>query len=146
MKYSFSILILVISFLGCNENSSTITPTLSGSIAGKSTLYTDDGQPLQDNNGIKISIDGSSYSTTSSFDGSWKLKGIPVGIYTIVFSKKGFATLKQYSFQFVGGDTVTYVQSKIGQIPNVTITNLELIQQDVEKYTIQFSISRLHNL
>jgi hypothetical protein len=129
MKYSI-VLFASLSLLGCKGDPGPAGPTLSGDIVGKVNLYGENTLPLIDKSDVKVSIDENSYSTLSSSDGLWKLEGIPAGIHTLVFSKKGFYTEKNFGFQFVGGGTYYYGSQYLVQIPSVTVKQLTLTGPD----------------
>ena len=145
MKLLLAFFLFPIFFLGCNNNTSA--PRLTGNITGKIYLYSDNGLRQTDNSGAQISIDGSSYSTVSLSDGSWELKDIPAGIYTFVFSKAGYSTLKYYNVQFVGGGTLALGYRSIGQIPKATAKILSLTGPDYRKnFYLQGSITPADSL
>ena len=145
MKRIIGFLIILMPLFGCKEN--TTESTLSGDIVGKIVLYADNGLALQDNSGIQISMEGRSFSTLSSTDGSWKLTNVPAGIYTVTFSKTGFTTRKNFNFQFVGGGTYYFGSMNLGQLPSASITQLQFIKRDsMAFFTIQGRLSSADSL
>ena len=143
MKYLIIILIFTCSLIGCKGEPGPAGPTLSGDIIGHLTLFAEDGLPLQDMSGAKVSIDGSDYSTLTAADGSWKLLSIPAGVYTIVYSKTGFMTVKNFNIQFVGSGTYSLGTQEIGQIPSVTVAQLKIFlsPNDTNNFIIEGTIS-----
>ena len=147
MKYIVCVVIFILFLLGCKGNQGPVGPagtTLSGDIVGKTFLYADDGTLLKDNNGIKVLFEGNEnyYSAITLSDGSWKIEGIPAGIYSFTFSKTGYSMVKFYSLQFVGGGTYYWGNIYLGQIPPVTITKFKFSGPDENNYfNIEGSIS-----
>jgi hypothetical protein len=127
MNYFTIVLILTFSLLGRKGDPWPAGPAISGNIVGKLTSFADNEQPLQTMNGAKVSIDGSSYSVLASADESWKLVAVRAGVFTLVFSKTGFVTAKDFNIQFVGSGTYSYGTESMGQIPSVTVTELKLV-------------------
>jgi len=138
MNYSFVVLVFLLFLLGCNSDPGPAGPERTGpfgEIVGKASLYSDNGIGLQDNSGITVSLEGNSYSTLTKSDGSWKLTEIPAGVYTLVFSKTGFFTIKDYEVHVVGNDTVNRGSYNfIGQIPNVTFKHISITGPDSNNY------------
>lgn len=60
-----------------------------GSISGKVVL-----EESQTNEGILVSLKGTSLTTLTDMDGNWKLTDVPAGPYIIVFSKEGWEYLE----------------------------------------------------
>jgi CarboxypepD_reg-like domain len=125
MKYAISILFLLSSLAGCKGDQGPAGPIPTGSIVGTIHLFADNGLPLHDESGALVSIEGESFSTLTSTNGSWKLAGIPAGVYTLVFSKTGFTTYKEFNFQFAGNNTYYFEDVHLGQIPSVAITQVK---------------------
>jgi len=129
MKNIILIIVLIVYSTGCKGDPGPAGPTMYGDIAGNIFLYSDNGQVLKDNSGVTITLDGRQYSTQSLPNGTWKLSGVPAGIYDIVFSKPGYITYKEYGVQFVGGGTLfLYYRIWLSQIPPTTIIEFKLTQ------------------
>lgn len=147
MKYSFLIAVIFFYLSGCMGDPGPAGPTLSGDIAGRIYLYTDNGLRLQDNSGVQVSIEGSIISTLSLSDGSWKLSGVPAGIYTIVFSKPGFIANKYFNIQFVGGGTLSVYSNSLAQISTISVTQFKLTKSNTNNsLNIQGKISSADSL
>lgn len=62
-------------------------------VAGK-VLLADQTGPTADHSGIEVEVEGLGIKTTTAKDGSFVLKGLSEGAYTLVFSKEGYKTVK----------------------------------------------------
>jgi len=146
MKYSI-ILFATLFLLGCKGDPGPAGPIATGSIVGTIHLFADNDLPLHDESGALVSIESESFSTLTSANGSWKLVGIPAGVYTLVFSKKGFTTFKEFNFQFAGNDTYYFEDEYLGQIPSVTVTQVKFSRYDsTENCSAQGKISSADSL
>jgi hypothetical protein len=81
--------------------------------------------------GVTITIEGTSFTTTTNANGAWEVKGLPAGTYTITYGKPGYFTEKVEGFQFVGGGDA-YVSGhryarelQLRQIPTWTFGQIE---------------------
>lgn len=70
----------------------------------------------EDHSGVRISIDGTSYSTVSDSKGRWELHDVLPGTYNISFTKDKFAMEKIIAYRFVGNGTDYLFSQKIYQI------------------------------
>src|SRR5689334_8770250 len=93
----FALLLSTIFFSGCGQKSQIVTYTGDGpgSISGKVALYdtlfdefTNNPALLSDSSGVQVSLEGSSYSTTTNGHGEWELANVPSGAYSsLMYSK-----------------------------------------------------------
>ncbi len=81
---------------------------LIGALYGRVTLYDVDSINITDNSNIAVSIEGSNLASLTDRNGWWRMNGLTTGNYTLVFSKAGYGTYKDFSYQFIGGDSVYY--------------------------------------
>src|SRR5205085_667173 len=82
------------------------------------TLY----HPITDNSGVSVSLEGTSFKTSSDASGKWNLANVPPGTYTLTFSKDRYATSKDQTLQFTGNGTLYYSPGSytaIFPIPNL---------------------------
>lgn len=78
----------------------------TGSIAGSVTLHNSTWGtphlPPGTYGGVTVSLEGTNLSTTTASDGTWKIDGVPKGVYNVSFTKEGFGPQKIFSYQFIG--------------------------------------------
>jgi len=104
--YSLLVIILAFAIFGCKDSvSSSGSP---GNIIGYVQVYDTNYKLISNFSGVKVSLEGAPYSTLSDASGKWQLSNVPAGTYGIVFSKDGYATQKQYDFEFTGNGTYYY--------------------------------------
>jgi hypothetical protein len=119
-------LLAIFLFVGCDQNSNPVLPdsTLRGDISGKVILHQDYRQedPLQTNEGVEVSIEGTTLSTLSDRDGKWTISGLAEGSYTLVLSKNLYETYKQNFVYKVG--VPFSINATLYKIPAFEITNL----------------------
>ncbi|MES2766465.1 MAG: carboxypeptidase-like regulatory domain-containing protein [Bacteroidota bacterium] len=84
----------------CDDNSTETSST--GSLNGQTRLFDEKGNQIYDASGITVSLKENPVSATTTTSGAWHLKDVPMGTYTILFSKPGFDTAKIFGFQFNG--------------------------------------------
>jgi len=107
---------------GCNDSPQTLA--LSGDIVGYSTLYDLNENPIANDTGITVSVEGENHTTTTDSMGQWDLAGLTTGIYNIDISKPGFGMRKILDFQFVGGGQANAGTVPLFQIPTYSVTKL----------------------
>jgi hypothetical protein len=100
---------------GCSSNSTgSSSPSLSGSMSGFVALYQSDGVQAPSSDGVTVSVQGTSLSTTTDSTGKWTIDGITTGGYTVLFTKTGYGMSEQQNVQFSAGTdflgTTTMVQ------------------------------------
>ena len=93
---------------GCKDSTTSINGTpgdIIGTIFGvEDTLY----HSIPDRSGVKVSLDGTPYSTLTDSFGRWQLTTIPAGTYTIIFSKENYVQHTRQNFIFGGNGTYHY--------------------------------------
>src|SRR4051812_10340194 len=99
MKNLAAITSLLFAFLLASCVTKTDVITYSGgepgNVKGTVKLFDSNGVAISDASGVKISLEGTNYSTLSASNGSWELTNVPAGTYTsLVYSKPGFPTYK----------------------------------------------------
>ncbi len=87
---------------GSGSSGGSSSGSLSGSLAGFVALYLSDGTPTNPV-GVTVSIQGTSFSTTSDSTGKWQINDLTTGAYTVLYTKTGYGMSEQQSVQFVGG-------------------------------------------
>jgi hypothetical protein len=102
-----------IIFSSCTDKTvSLIGAGTTGNVQGRVRLYDtiyDSFSPtkaliLNDASGVRVNIEGTSYSTMTDSEGKWHLDNIPSGIYpSIEFSKDGFAKNKKADYGYPYG-------------------------------------------
>jgi hypothetical protein len=106
-KWLFLSIVAVLGIYGCSDSSSTNTsgglgPT--GILQGQVSQLRDARfRQVQDKSGVLVQVEGTSFSAITDTGGNWEIKNLPTSTYSISFSKPGYLTIKNTSFQFVGG-------------------------------------------
>jgi hypothetical protein len=95
------------------ENNYT-TPNI---IQGHVLLLGIDGDSLATQSGTTISIEGTSFQTTSDTSGNWRLNNVPAGIYNVSITKPGFDTVALQQIPFSGAGTLFVDNQHIQMIP-----------------------------
>lgn len=126
MKHLFSFFLLLSMLAGCDsDTTSTGTDNrLKGTMRGRAVLLSLGYQEAPSSSGIKITLEGTSFSTVTNDSGEWELKDVPAGIYTLVYEKEGYGLYKYITYQFVGGG-IAYVPSPI-RLRKIATTHAEL--------------------
>jgi len=101
--------------------------TLRGDLTGNVILYDTSGHPLADLSGAAISLENTSplIQTTTAADGSFTLKSVNEGNYTVSVQKQGFGIMRYLNTTNPGSKTPTH------------IGNLQLAQQMPSGYDIK---------
>lgn len=120
-----TLILVSMSLSGCKGETGPVGPPgiLSGNLYGQVFLSDEDSSDIVDNSGVAVSVLGTDYSTMSGIDGWWRIVGLRTGTYTLVFSKAGYGTYKHFGFQFVGGDSLFYGWSYLGNIARFYVTS-----------------------
>jgi len=113
---------MVALITGCNDSPQTLV--LSGDIVGYSTLCDLNGNPIPNDTGITVSVEGKNLTATTNSLGQWDLAGLTTGIYNIDISKSGYGSRKILDFQFVGGGQADAGNVGLYQIPSYSVTKL----------------------
>jgi hypothetical protein len=94
-----------------------VVENTAGTMLGNVALVTARGDTLPSYAGATIQIKGTTFQTTSSATGDWKIENIPAGIYTILLTKPGFDTLAFSNVAFRGVGTSYFLSTGIQEIP-----------------------------
>ncbi len=123
--------ILALAMLGSCKSATTIVENDVGIIQGNVHLYNIEGDSIP-SNGATISIEGTSFQSTSNTNGIWQLNNIPAGIYNIIITKPGFDTSLTTQYQFSGAGTQFLEGEVIQAVPfdSVTILSVTAIKND----------------
>jgi len=94
-------LLFALLLASCGAKTNVITNTYStaepGNVKGTVKLFDTNGAAISDASGVKVAMEGTSYSTLTATDGTWELQNVPAGTYTsLMYSKSGFPTYKSY--------------------------------------------------
>ncbi len=131
MKTIHALFLLGLFVPACKGDRGPAAPTPTGDIAGKLRLFDHHASiQLSDNSGVTVSLDSTSFSTTSASDGGWRLVGVPTGIYVLKYSKAGYFVQKDFNLQFVGGGTYYVYPHTLSQIPPVVAQSLTVTVVD----------------
>ena len=90
-----------INTTGRDVNLKTVWMADFGAISGVAAL--DDGA---DPVGIRVSIPGTDYETTTGMDGGYTISNLPAGAYTLRVEKLGYGTISQYDVAALSGDMI----------------------------------------
>lgn len=105
MKHFFALFLFVLMLAGCESETTGIDNRLRGTLHGRVELLEPGPGVLiaPSSAGIKVTLEGTTFSAFTNDSGDWELKDIPAGTYTIVFEKDGYGMQKIFSHEFVGG-------------------------------------------
>lgn len=81
---------------GCAKKEEVTPPPEegTGTLSGVITLSDQTG-PGADHSGIKVSLANTAFEATTAKDGSFKIKEIPSGLYTVEMSKEGYVSREE---------------------------------------------------
>jgi hypothetical protein len=123
---------------GCGES---INSQLAGTMVGY-VVAIDSTGGSHENSDVRISIDGTNYSTLSDSKGRWQLDNVVPGTYNISFTKDGYAMQKMIAYRFVGNGTdYLYTQT----IYEILKTNVSLVIRPFENGAATFSCRVFRN-
>jgi hypothetical protein len=104
--------VLSLAFLfigvGCKSSAPNSTQVVTGDLTGNVGLYDSHGNEIFDRRNVLVQVEGTSLSAISDSVGNWVIHDLPTQTYIIAFSKTGYGTLKNTSFSFIGGGSVSY--------------------------------------
>jgi hypothetical protein len=127
---AIGLLLLPLLITACNKSSdnplskSSDGSGVTGTLSGWAQLVDIHNHYLNDNSGITVTAEGTSFSATTAASGKWSITGLPSGTYTISFSKAGFGTYKEIGYQFVGGGNTYLPDVQMRSMPAGTIGSL----------------------
>jgi hypothetical protein len=93
---------------GCQNSTPATSQDVTGELKGTVGLYDAHGMEISNRSGVFVQAEGTNFSTISDSAGNWIIQDLPTQTYSISFSKSGFGTVKNTSFSFIGGGTVSY--------------------------------------
>jgi hypothetical protein len=100
------------------SSNSTGTELPVGDLYGVTQLMISNDSIAEDQSGILVSAEGTSYSTLTDKDGNWKLAGLPTRNYNLSFSKQGYGTFRYMSYAHVGGTPSRITRTFVFKIPD----------------------------
>lgn len=134
MKHCIAFLAIVaLSISSCGENPNEGSNSGKGEIFGHVYLRDSAQEPLNDHSGILVEILESSASTVTDSDGYWSFDGLPAGIYDIKYSKAGYSWTIQYNVQFVGTGSLAAPLTKLVELPDFSVQNLEVTYDEADQ-------------
>jgi hypothetical protein len=105
------------------DDDTTVTPppvaASTGTLMGRVELGDENDAPIADRSGVGVTLDGTSFSTTTGADGVWHVDSVPAGVYDIALRKPGFTRDYVFGYQFVGSDT-GYVWPQVSRTDGFT--------------------------
>jgi hypothetical protein len=120
--------LLIVAFVSaCSTTESpTASSALTGTLKGRVLFGSDDRAdlPLPPTTAT-VSVEGTTFSTTTDSSGRWTINNLPAGTYNLSFTAPGFAMRREIGFQFVGGGTA-YVPPYISLWKQTTVTVSDL--------------------
>jgi hypothetical protein len=151
MRYSFCICIIIFSALlgSCKEHATEyIVGTGPGEINGFISLRDSiNGNEMTPNDSAAIIAieNGSQYTRTDG--GQFTLTGVPTGIFTLIFSKPGFAESRDVDHNYKGGSLEYYGTRRLYQIrrltPNIVLRPFQSVNGADTPYTRALFTSRI---
>lgn len=105
MKKILLIAISTLLLMSCSKKNTTeVLPTPTGSLTGRVVLNNSQGAVVENAAGVTVSLDSTSYNTTTDSLGNYTLKNIPQGIYTITYNKSGYSIHKMIDVTIDAGN------------------------------------------
>lgn len=100
-----------------------------GTLIGYVRLQDPYGNNLFSNlSGTTVSVDGTSFVTTTNADGRFQFAALPAGTYGITATKAGYGTDNIDRITYVGGSTQTYIGGiNLSQPPTFNVTSLSAV-------------------
>lgn len=98
-------------------------PILAGTVRGSVQLYGDYFTgPVQNANGVTVVFQPGGFRAISLPDGSWECRNLPLGVYSIEFSKPGYFVRNLFNFQFVGSGATYHLNPvRLSVVPSVSV-------------------------
>ncbi len=116
--FSYVSLVGAIVILGGCSQTSTPGNVSSGAIRGSVSLVDETGQMLPNFAGVTITLDSTSFSTTTDSTGGWYITGIPAGNYDVTISKPGFGFAYATAIPIAGPATADLGYLVLGEVPD----------------------------
>jgi hypothetical protein len=100
----------LLCFTGCEETP-TGAQSVPSRITGTVSLVVTEGLiELADRSGVRVAVNGTSFTTTTDATGNYSLNNVPPGIYVLTFSKDSYDTVQRsVSYSGVGFEFVSPV-------------------------------------
>lgn len=98
-----------------------LDPPRQGLLRGRVVL---EAQPDQDFSGVRVVVDGTTRSLTTTVSGEWSFGALPVGTYDVSFSHPDYFDARQEDLQVIAGVPVTHA-------PQLTLSNHQVLDEGV---------------
>jgi hypothetical protein len=148
--------VLIVS-CGTKTNIITYSGSEPGNVKGTVKLFDSNAIAISDASGVKVAMEGTSYSTLTAADGTWELQNVPAGTYpSLMYSKNGFPTYKSYQSAIQGylgtpGNIGAYIIGGGGtqydgiqsfyQISNISVNLvLRAFEEDYKEITEHYAV------
>jgi len=89
-----------------------IAPFETADVRGNMALV-DEEQPAFPFNGIRVSLEGTSFSAITDDSGNFDIKNVPSGTYNVRFSKTGYGDVRWMSVIIEGGGNAPYYLNNV---------------------------------
>jgi|SRR6185437_9779802 len=97
---------VILFFSSCHKTTTDQLPTPASAVMGRVALYDSTNKTQPNCKGVTVSIDGTSYTTTTDSTGKYAFENVPQTKYTFTYSKAGYSTHKDYAIDLTGSKTV----------------------------------------
>ncbi|NQT64415.1 MAG: carboxypeptidase-like regulatory domain-containing protein [Candidatus Marinimicrobia bacterium] len=125
-----TILMISLSLSSCHNFEGPTGPKLKGNLVGWTFLSGQRSETMESHSGVKISIEGTQYETSTDLYGYWELSDINAGTYNLIMSKTGYNTYKEFGYGITGNGTAYFNQKTLRQVPNGTIEDFTATFED----------------
>ena len=100
-------------------------PLPTATVQGSVVLYNEAGGIVSNASGVTVSVDSTTYTTTTDSSGVYVLKNVPQEEYTITYSKNGYSIYKNINANITAGKApITYSPVSLYAPSTTYITNL----------------------
>lgn len=98
---------LVCGWLSCKEE--TLLPDLEGNLVGYVYTFDEFASPKEDHHGVLVTAYGVAHinQTQTDANGRFEFRQLPAGTYELQMEKAGYATMKAFGVQHLGGKPTT---------------------------------------
>jgi hypothetical protein len=93
-------------------------------MSGFAILVNADGSQPSKRDSVMVTIDSTSFKTTTDSAGEWTISGIETGTYNITFSRNGYSSNKLVQLQFTGGGMKDVGTVYLCQAPSFSVKGL----------------------
>lgn len=131
-KFKISCLFIILSFVfllsACTTEMVDFSKTCS--VKGKVIACDEFGIENQDDSNMLVTLENTSFSTTTDESGSFVLDNVPNGIYNLALEKESYGTriirdINVYAYN----DTITLKPVEVVQVSTIEITNFSLEEE-----------------